>query len=45
MCQDIYEKSHKKNTLKKWPKKSVETYSPANAVARNLEQKYGVPLQ
>lgn len=39
MCQDIYEKSQKKHTVKMWPKNSVETYSPANAVARNLGQK------
>lgn len=39
MCRETYEKSQKKNTVKKWPKKSVETYSPANAVARNLGQK------
>lgn len=35
----------KKNTVTKWPKKSVETYSPANAVARNLGQKAQVKTQ
>ena len=38
-CAKTYTKNHKKNTLKKWPKKSVETYSPANTVTRNVGQK------